>query len=101
MSRVRLLGERVHELRERVSELEEWKNDTPSDSDEKHKRGQRQRIAETNTVWRNLTWFMTIVAGFLLGLTILTLMQNIPLQLIEREYSTSDSTIGRATGIFT
>lgn len=44
---------------------------------------------------------MTIVARFLLGLTILTLMQNIPLQLIEREYSTSDSTIGRATGIFT
>jgi len=38
MSRVRLLGERVHELRERVSELGEWKNDTPSDSDEKHKR---------------------------------------------------------------
>jgi len=43
-------------------------------------------------VWWNLT---------LLGLTILTLMQNIPLQLFERGYSTSDSTIGRATGIFT
>ena len=41
------------------------------------------------------------MAGFLLGLTILTLMQNIPLQLFEREYFTSDITIGRATGIFT
>lgn len=91
----------MHELRERVRELEEWNDGTLSDSDEKHKRGQRQRIAETNPVWWNLTWIMTIVAGFLLGLTILTLMQNIPLQLFEREYSTPDSTIGRATGIFT
>jgi hypothetical protein len=44
---------------------------------------------------------MTIVAGFLLGLSILTVMQNIPLQLFEREYSTLDSAIGRAICIFT
>jgi hypothetical protein len=41
MPRRRSLGERVHELRERVRKLEEWNDGTLSDSDEKHKRGQR------------------------------------------------------------
>ena len=35
----RSLGERVHELRERVRELEKWNDGTLSDGDEKHKRG--------------------------------------------------------------
>lgn len=41
MPRGSSLGERVHELRERVRELEEWNDGTLSDSDGKHKRGQR------------------------------------------------------------
>jgi hypothetical protein len=41
MPRGRSLSERMHELRERVRELEEWNDGTLSDSDKKHKRGQR------------------------------------------------------------
>jgi hypothetical protein len=37
--RGRSRGERMHELRERVRELEEWNDGTPSDSNKKHKRG--------------------------------------------------------------
>jgi hypothetical protein len=85
----RSLGNRVRELRERVRELEEWNDGILPDSDKKHKRGQRQRIAETNPVWWILIWIMTILAGLLLGLTILTLVKNIALQLFQREYCTS------------
>ena len=49
------LGERVHELRERVRELEEWNDGTLSNRDKNTRGVGSKGLPKTNQVWQILT----------------------------------------------
>ena len=69
----------------RSYKLEDWANDMLSESDERHKSGYEQKGRGANPVGWALTWILTMVAGFVLSLTILSLLDNVPLNAFERK----------------
>lgn len=61
----------------RDRKLEDWGNRTQFASDKRHNRDHKQECYRRNLVWWTLTCSITIITGFLLGLTILSLLDNV------------------------